>query len=78
MNTFEIQQITHGIIEGIKNSLSNVKSDKWMGMQEACRYSSCSHSTLRRAIKSSTLKTSKTTGRYLFKKSDIDRWLGRY
>ena len=50
-------------------------SDKWMNMKDVCNYTSVSESTIRRAVKRCTLKSSKGTGRLLFKQSDIDNWL---
>ena len=47
----------------------------WMDLRSACDYSKLSPSTIRRAIRRGVLKTSKSTGKLLFKRSDIDRWL---
>jgi hypothetical protein len=38
-------------------------------------YTSLSHSILRRAISKGTLKASRQTGKILFKKKDLDKYL---
>ena len=47
-----------------------------MTIKEACEYSRLSEPTLRRNFRAGFLKVSKRTGRLLFKKSEIDNWLG--
>jgi|TARA_Y100000031_G_scaffold120351_1_gene134346 hypothetical protein len=47
----------------------------WMDIKRTARYSSTSISTLRRAVASGRLKTSKATGKLLFKKEWVDGWL---
>ena len=39
------------------------------------RYTSVSNSTIRRAVKKGKLKASQSTGKLLFKLSNVDRWL---
>ena len=51
------------------------KQEKWIGINEASKYSGCSSQTLRRNIKSNRLKASTTTVKLLFKKSDLESWL---
>tara|TARA_Y100001970_G_C13445354_1_gene467741 strand:- start:140 stop:361 length:222 start_codon:yes stop_codon:yes gene_type:complete len=51
------------------------KKEKWMGIQEASRYCDISIQTLRRNIKSGSLKASSTTGKLLFKESELEKWL---
>jgi excisionase family DNA binding protein len=59
----------------MKEMIQGNISDKWMNMKDVCNYTSVSESTIRRAVKRGTLKSSKGTGRLLFKQSDIDNWL---
>ncbi len=59
----------------MKEMIQGNISDKWMNMKDVCNYTSVSESTIRRAVKRCTLKSSKGTGRLLFKQSDIDNWL---
>tara|TARA_B110000495_G_C22702195_1_gene413333 strand:+ start:221 stop:439 length:219 start_codon:yes stop_codon:yes gene_type:complete len=59
----------------MKEMIQGNISDKWMNIKDVCNYTSVSESTIRRAVKRCTLKSSKGTGRLLFKQSDIDNWL---
>lgn len=52
-----------------------VEPDQWMDIKEAVKYSHTSNSTLYRAVRKATLKCSKRTGKLLFRRSAIDRWL---
>ena len=47
----------------------------WIPLKDVCSYSSLSDSTIRRAVRRGTLKASTSTGRLLFKKSNVDKWL---
>ncbi len=50
-------------------------SDKWMDISQVCEYSSLSRSSVMRSCANSRLKHSKSHGKLLFKKSDVERWL---
>jgi excisionase family DNA binding protein len=63
------------ILNEMKDMIEGKVSDRWLNVQDACNYTSVSESTIRRAVKRGTLKSSKGTGRLLFKQSDIDNWL---
>ena len=66
------------IIELLGEILSLLKGKKrqgWLDMNEICEYSCLSSSTIRRSIKKGVLKVSTSTGKLLFKISDVDRWL---
>lgn len=52
-----------------------VEPDQWMDIKEAEKYSGCSASSLRRGYQIGALKYGKIKRKYLFKRSDIDRWL---
>lgn len=73
---------THTLIE-INMRLSNlehlvrriVEPDRWIDIEDAASYSNTSKSTIYRAVKKGILKCSKQTGKRLFKRSEIDRWL---
>lgn len=52
-----------------------VLPDKWITIKDAAEYSSTSESTLDRAIRKGILKCSRQTGKRLFRRSAIDRWL---
>ena len=68
----------HAIIERldeIKHIVKSEVSNRWLNMKEVCDYSGLSNSTIRRAINKGVLKASHSTGKLLFKMSDVDRWL---
>jgi excisionase family DNA binding protein len=58
------------LLEG-KNTLA----ENWIDMSEASVYSGLSKSTIRRALKSKHLHASISTGKHLFKRTEIERWL---
>ena len=51
------------------------KQEKWIGIKEASEYCGVSTATLRRNVKSNKLKASKSTGKMLFKASELEQWL---
>ncbi|SVE56003.1 uncharacterized protein METZ01_LOCUS508857 [marine metagenome] len=51
------------------------KSNRWMDIKNASDYTAVSRSTIRRAVQNGSLKASNTTGKLLFKVSDVERWL---
>lgn len=59
----------------IKNLIQNNLSDRWLNIEEVCKYSGLSVSTIHRAIYKDELKVSKKTGKNLFRISWVDRWL---
>ena len=59
----------------IKSLILDKSGDKWLNIRDVSKYSSVSESTIRRAVKSGTLKSSNATGRLLFKVSSVDKWL---
>ncbi len=64
----QLNRIENILIEG-------VTTKTWLDIKEAGVYTSLSTSTLRRAIAKGSLKASKRTGKILFKKKDLDRYL---
>ena len=68
----------HAIIERldeIKHIVKSEVSNRWLNMKEVCDYSGLSNSTIRRAVHKGVLKVSTSTGKLLFKISDVDKWL---
>ena len=63
------------ILSEIKDKLNNRLTHSWVNIKQVCNYTGLSESTIRRAIQKGALKVSTTTGKLLFKTSDIDRWL---
>ena len=57
----------------IKKTTTN--KSKLMTLKDVAEYSSLSQVSVRRAIQKGMLKPFKDTGKKLFKKDDIDRWL---
>lgn len=62
-------------IKDLKKLIQNKLADRWITIREASEYSGLSNSTLRRAIKKGELKSSKQTGKLMFKRSWIDNFL---
>lgn len=69
---FEIKEKISNM-ERILQRLNN--SSNWISMNEAATYSGLSKSTLRRAVQVGSLKCSRKSGKLLFKRDEIDRWL---
>ena len=63
-------------LEELKSLIKTNHHNKWMNIREVSEYTSVSGSTIRRAIKRGVLKASNQTGRLLFKRTDVDKWLG--
>ena len=52
-----------------------VEPNQWMDIRKAAKYSGVSETTLRRSVNRGTLKCSHRTGKLLFQRHVIDRWL---
>ncbi len=70
-NTYRINEILDEILDTIKKD----RPDEWMTIRQVVNYTKLSQPTIRRYVNAGFLKVSKQTGRLLFKKSNIDRWL---
>ena len=55
--------------------LGKEKSDKWLDISEASKYTSLSKVTLRRNVASGKLNASNKLGKTLFKQSELESWL---
>lgn len=62
-------------IKELKKLIQNKLADRWLSLREVCDYTNLSPSTLRRAINKGELKSSKKTGKLMFKRSWIDNFL---
>ena len=63
------------LLQEIKTMImGNQIQDKWMDINKASKYCDVSCATLRRNV-GKGLKASSTTGKMLFKKSDLEEWL---
>ena len=63
------------VLDELRNIVQEKSSNIWMDIKEACKYASVSDSTLRRAVRKGTLKVSKRTGKLLFKREWLNKWL---
>ena len=63
-------------LDRIEQKLDNKKRKKYLTIADVSEISSLHHSTIRRAIRSGSLKCKKRLGKILFLESDIDNWLG--
>ena len=63
------------VLDELKSIVQKKSSNIWMDIKEACKYASVSDSTLRRAVRKGTLKVSKRTGKLLFKREWLNKWL---
>lgn len=63
------------LLNEIKDLIQGKVSNRWMSIREVVNYSGLSESTVRIASRSCVLKTSRATGKLLFKVSSVDRWL---
>ena len=63
------------ILSEIKEKLNDKLTHSWVNIKQVCNYTGLSESTIRRAIRKGVLKVSTSTGKLLFKVSDVDRWL---
>ena len=62
-------------LDRIEESLSKNQISNLMTIRQIEVYSQLSGSTIMRHIKRGTLKPFKDTGKKLFRKDDVDRWL---
>ena len=75
MNLFLLQTIL-ARLDSIEYKLDGKISKGWLDLTAASKYCSLSPATIRRSIRSGQLKTSKSTGKLMFKVEWIDNWLG--
>ena len=67
----ETTEMFREILKAIKRD----RPDEWLNISQAAQYAKLSEQTIRRYVRFGALKVSKKTGRLLFKKSNLDRWL---
>ena len=63
------------VLDELKTIVQDKSKNRWMDIKGACKYASVSDSTLRRAVRKGTLKVSKRTGKLLFKREWLNKWL---
>jgi len=73
------EAITEGVFyekgNEILDEITNKPDDKWYNTQGAIKYTELSKKTLDRAVQKGLLKVSKVTGKNLYRKSHLDKWL---
>ena len=62
-------------LNSIDDKLDSKLVKGWLDLTAASKYCSLSSSTIRRSIRSGQLKTSKSTGKLMFKVEWLDKWL---
>ena len=62
-------------LDEILNLLKGKETKGWIDIRDASFYAGVSINTLRRNIKSGSLKSSSYRGKILFRTADLDRWL---
>ena len=67
----ETTEMFSEILKAIKRD----RPDEWLNISQAAQYAKLSEQTIHRYVKLGALKASKKTGRLLFQKSNLDRWL---
>ena len=60
----------------IEKMLDGNQVQRMMLINDVCEYSRLSKSTIRRGVISGTLKCGKRKGKLIFRKQDVDNWLG--
>ena len=70
MNT-ETTEMFREILKAIKRD----RPDEWLNISQAAQWVKLAPVTVRRYVRVGSLKVSKKTGRLLFQKSNLDRWL---
>ena len=64
------------IIDKLYQVEKMLEGKRMMLINDVCEYSRLSKSTIRRGVISGTLKCGKRKGRLVFRKQDVDNWLG--
>ena len=64
------------IIDKLYQVEKMLEGKRMMVIDDVCEYSRLSKSTVRRAVDSEELKHGKRKGKLIFRKQDVDNWLG--
>jgi len=63
-------------LDRIEKKIDSKMSDRWMSTKEVSAFTGLSIATIQRALTKGELKVSRSTGKNLFRRSWIDKWLG--
>ncbi len=66
---------TTEMIREILKAIKRDRPDEWLNISQAAQWVKLSPQTLRRYARLGAVKVSTKTGRLLFQKSNLDRWL---
>ena len=75
-NIKPLDNILREVVKHLK-IIRELKDDSWMSIRTVSTYSTLSESTIRRAINKGHVKVYRSTGKLLFKRREVDRWLKR-
>ena len=75
MNKRDLVPIREQLVR-IEKKLEGKYSDPFLNIKQVADYTVLSTSTIRRAIRKGYLKCSGKSGKLIFKKSNVDKWLG--
>ena len=62
-------------IEQLRKKIDDKLLDRWFSTKEVCQYTGLSVKTVFRAIRLGSLKVSRGTGKNLFRRSWVDKWI---
>ena len=62
-------------LDRIDEKIDKKIPDRWLTTREVCKYTGLSNQTVFRAIQKGSLKVSQGTGKNLFRRSWVDRWV---
>ena len=71
MNSYVIAEKLDQIEQKIDNKVAN----RWLTTHEVVKYTGLSISTIHRALKRGELKVHQGTGKNLFRRGDVDKWI---
>ena len=63
-------------LDRIERLITGKHKDRYLNLKEVIELTGLSDSTIRRAVRSGTLKCKRLPGKMLFIRADIDKWLG--
>ena len=72
---FEFENRVAQLLSEILLELKGYNHNRWLTIDDVVKYVPVSSSTIRRAIKQGKLNHSNSSGRLLFRTSDLDNWL---
>ena len=62
-------------LDRIESKVEKKYGNDWMSTKKVCEYTGLSVSTIQRGINSGNLKVHQGTGKNMFRRADVDRWI---